>query len=345
MIACESHGVDVLLVTHPSFELHDTGRWHPERPARLGAAVRGVHASGLRVRTVDPPPVPNELLARCHDPTYIAKIQDFCAAGGGALDPDTHVVAASWEAALRAAGSGVMAIDALMNAPDLTAFLAVRPPGHHALHAQAMGFCLFNNVAVATRKLLDGGARVAIVDWDVHHGNGTEDSFRAKADVLYVSLHQHPFYPGTGWLAGTGSGLTGETTLNVPLPARTAGDVYRRAFEDLVIPVVEQFGPDWVLVSAGYDAHAADPLAEMRLLPSDYSAMAASLVTVVPTNRVVYFLEGGYDLEAIEASVAATLLGAARRAVPDEDVRFDSPPAAWKALEEAGSSAATFWNL
>ncbi|MDH3499968.1 MAG: histone deacetylase [Acidimicrobiia bacterium] len=337
--------MDVLLVTHDSFHAHETGRWHPERPERLDAAVRGVHTAGLPVRELAAPEVDRPLLERFHAPDYVRSIERFCAAGGGSLDPDTPVVAASWPAALRAAGAGIAAIDALAEAHNLTAFAAVRPPGHHALTARAMGFCLFNNVGLAAQHILDRGERVAIVDWDVHHGNGTEDSFASVDDVLYLSFHQHPFYPGTGWLAGIGSGDTVGTTVNVPVPAGTAGDVYRDGFDRIAAPLVRQFAPDWILVSAGYDAHAADPLAEVRLLASDYAYMAAAIHPLVGDARVIYFLEGGYDLEAIESSVRATLLGGHGSGVPDEPVRPTSPIVAWKALEDARASAAKFWNL
>lgn len=206
-----------------------------------------------------------------------------------------------------------------------------------------MGFCLFNNIGVAARYLLETGRRVAILDWDVHHGNGTEDSFEDEPDVLYVSLHQHPFYPGTGWLSSVGTGTSAGTTVNVPLPAGAAGDVYREAMQGMVVPIIRQFAPDWILVSAGYDAHAADPLAEIELLESDYAWMAAAVHSLVP--RVVYFLEGGYDLDAITGSVMATLRAAAGIVVDDEPSRPVSPGPAWRALDDARTTAARFWDL
>lgn len=335
--------VDILVVTHDSFERHDPGKWHPERPARLAAAVRGVYAAGLPVEQLPAPEVDRALLERFHDASYVGAIEQFCAAGGGALDPDTHVVPASWEAAIRAAGAGPAAVDRIRDATSMTAFLAVRPPGHHALHARAMGFCLFNNIGVTARYLLEAGQRVAILDWDVHHGNGTEDSFAAEPDVLYVSLHQHPFYPGTGWLSSLGSGTSAGTTVNVPLPAGTGGDVYREAIGRIVVPIIRHFAPDWVLVSAGYDAHWADPLAEIRLLESDYAYMASAVHSV--SRPVVYFLEGGYDLDAIRGSVAATLRAAAGQTVADEESRPPSHEGAWRALDEAHATAQRFWDL
>ena len=180
-------------------------------------------------------------------------IGEFCAAGGGALDPDTGAVPASWEAARRAAGSGLAAIDAIEQGASPIAFLAVRPPGHHAHAARALGFCIFNNIAVAAERLAARGRRVAIVDFDVHHGDGTQDTFRQRGDVLYVSLHQFPFYPGSGWVDEVGHGAGKGATVNIPLPAATAGDAVEAAFTRIVDPVVDQFAPDWILVSAGYD--------------------------------------------------------------------------------------------
>jgi acetoin utilization deacetylase AcuC-like enzyme len=342
-VAAKVTGVEVHLVTHPCFDLHDTGRWHPERPARLAAAVAGVRGSGLDVLEVEAEEVDPAVLERVHSPAYIRSIERFCAQGGGSLDPDTVAVVESWEAALRSAGAGPQAVDLVAATPDSTGFLAIRPPGHHALMARAMGFCLFNNIAVASRRQIDAGQRVAVIDWDVHHGNGTQDSFLEVPDLLYASFHQHPFYPGTGYMTEVGTGAAAGTNVNVPVPAGTAGDVYREGFARLTMPILRQFDPDWIFVSAGYDAHDADPLAELRLLASDYAVMAAALHSL--GKPVVYFLEGGYDLDAIEASVAATLQGAAGRAVPEEIERHVSPTAAWRALEDAVGVMQSFWRL
>ena len=341
--SCQSVDVEVHLVTHPCFELHDTGRWHPERPARLAAAASGVRTCGLHVREALAVEIEPALLERVHSPAYIRSIERFCAQGGGSLDPDTVAVPESWEAALRSAGAGPQAVDLVASTAGSTAFLVVRPPGHHALAARAMGFCLFNNIAIAAQRQLDAGLRVAIVDWDVHHGNGTEDSFLAEPDLLYLSFHQHPFYPGTGYMTDVGTGGAAGTNVNVPVPAGTAGDLYREGFARLAIPILRQFDPDWVFVSAGYDAHADDPLAELRLLASDYAAMAAAIHSL--GKPVVYFLEGGYDLAAIEASVAATLRGAAGQLVPDEAQRPTSPAAARRVLDDAVGVMRSFWSL
>ncbi len=208
-----------------------------------------------------------------------------------------------------------------------------------------MGFCLFNSVAVTAAMLAERGERVAIIDWDVHHGNATEEMFRSREDILYVSLHQYPFYPGTGGLVDMTADRAAATTLDLPLPAATAGDLYRVAFPGLVAPVVAGFRPDWLLVSTGYDAHAHDPLAELRLLASDYAFMAGALAAVTPPGRTIFFLEGGYDLDAIRESASATISGAAGIAVPDEESRFRSPEVAFRILEAVVDEARKAWDL
>lgn len=329
-----------LLVTHPVFADHDTGLRHPERPARLGAALAGVRAGASSLIELDAPEVDLERLAAVHEPAYIEAIEQFCLAGGGALDPDTLAVAASWEAAKRAAGAGHLAVEYLSSGLAEIAFLVVRPPGHHAESARAMGFCLFNNIAVTAQELLGAGQRVAIVDWDVHHGNGTQSTFEASPDLLYISFHQHPFYPGTGAIGDGGVGDGKGTTVNFPFPAGTAGDVYRRAMTEVVIPILERFAPDWLLVSAGYDGHVDDPLAGIRLVAADYANMAGHLVPMVPESRTLFFLEGGYDLQAIAQSVAATLKGAEGRPADDGVTSLESPPAAHRVVEAVESRVA-----
>lgn len=339
----------VLSVSHPACSLHDAGWGHPERPARLEAALLGVKRAPVETIPVEAPLATRENLQLVHDPSYIDRIERLCAMGGGRLDPDTRAGEASWEAALRAAGAGPEAVRRLQAGEAEAAFLAVRPPGHHARSALAMGFCLFNNAAVTAALLAGRGNRVAIADWDVHHGNGTEETFAAHPGVFYISLHQFPYYPGTGGEADMEAYPSPSTTLNLPLPAGAAGDLYRRACDELLLPALRRFGPDWMLVSAGYDAHAADPLAQLRLLASDYAYLASALRETVPPGRTIFFLEGGYDTEAITASVSATLAGAAGRTVEDEPDRFRSPPEAWAALSRVremrgGTAGASDWT-
>ena len=335
----------VLSVSHPVFEQHDAGLGHPERPARLDATLRGVRAAPVELSEELAPEIDRRLLELVHAPGYIDYIQQVCASGGAQLDPDTAAVPASWEAAVRAAGSGPLAVQRLEEGAADLAFLAVRPPGHHARAAKAMGFCLFNSAAITAAMLVEQGCKVAIMDWDVHHGNGTEEMFEHEEKVLYISTHQYPFYPGTGRIVDMTAHPGSATILDLPLPPGTAGDVYRRAFEELILPVISQFGPDWLLVSAGYDAHAADPLASLRLLPSDYAFMSRSLVELTPPGRTIYFLEGGYDLDAITASVSATLASAAGIRVPDEEHRFRSSELAFATLDAVKAEAATVWDL
>jgi acetoin utilization deacetylase AcuC-like enzyme len=254
-----------------------------------------------------------------HTVEYLDRLQRFCKEGGGRLDADTGASAASWEAALLAAGSGLEAVDALERGDGDSAFCAVRPPGHHAVSARAMGFCLLNNVAVTAAALRDRGERVLVVDWDAHHGNGTQDIFYADGSVMYVSMHEWPLYPGTGRLTDTGAGDGAGATVNFPLPAGATGDVYLDAIDAVVEPLAERFAPTWVLVSAGYDAHRADPLTGLGLSAGDYVDLTARIMALAPLRRLVVFLEGGYDLAALRDSTAATvstLLGRPDRVEP-----------------------------
>jgi acetoin utilization deacetylase AcuC-like enzyme len=224
------------------------------------------------------------------------------------------------------------------------AFLAIRPPGHHALPDRAMGFCLFNNIAITARMLADEGAKVAIVDWDIHHGNATQETFLMDPDVLYVSLHQFPFYPGSGWVEEVGVGPGAGATVNLSVPIRTAGDFYAEAFGRAINPILSEFGPDWVLVSAGYDGHREDPIADAALVEADYQMMGAAVRAAAPDRRLILFLEGGYSLAAMERSVRATIDGIGGEPATQEHVAT-SPSGAWRILDLLLAAQRPFWQL
>jgi acetoin utilization deacetylase AcuC-like enzyme len=293
----------------PELDQHATPAWHPERRDRLDAALAGVDEAGLgeAAEWRVPELAPHEALALVHDLGYVEAIAAICEAGGGQLDPDTSVAAGSYTTARRSAGAVLQAIRALRDGDCDVAFAAGRPPGHHAVRDRAMGFCVFNNAAVGAASIAACGERVAVIDWDVHHGNGTQDMFYDDPRVLYVSTHESPLYPGTGQLRETGTGEGRGTTVNLPFPAGTAGDTYRAAFDSVVVPVVERFQPDWLIISAGFDAHRNDPLAGLRLTSADFADLARRLKPLVPHRRVLVVLEGGYDLEALTFGVGATL--------------------------------------
>jgi acetoin utilization deacetylase AcuC-like enzyme len=299
--------VPVLFATHARYLDHIAGRHHPERPARLDAVIAGVEAADLGEALVPfaPRAATRAELQRVHDAAYVDNVEQFCNGGGGRLDPDTGASPASYEAAVLAAGAGLDAVDRLDQGEADAAFCAVRPPGHHALAARAMGFCLFNSVAVTAAALADRGERVLIVDFDAHHGNGTQDLFYDDPRVTYVSMHEWPLFPGTGALNETGHGDAAGSTVNFPFPAGTAGDAYLAAVDDVVLPLAEAWQPTWLLISAGFDAHRLDPLTDMGLTSGDYGLLTQRLVSLVGPRRVIGFLEGGYDLDALAASAGA----------------------------------------
>ncbi len=294
-------------VTHARFLDHDTGRGHPERADRLRAIEARLTRSGLRssLESLLPEPADVASILRVHTAESVRQVAAAARSGGGALDADTVVSAASYEAALLAVGAALAAVERVHSGAWSNAFVACRPPGHHAERDRSMGFCLFNNVAVAAEHaLLLGAERVAIVDWDVHHGNGTQHSFEGRSDVFYASLHQWPWYPGTGAAAERGSGDGRGATLNLPLAAGSGDAAYLRAFDDRLLPALEDFAPDLVLVSAGFDAHERDPLSHTRVTTQCFATMTERLLGLAG-GRLVSLLEGGYDLDGLADSVEA----------------------------------------
>jgi len=303
--------MSTLVITDKRFLDHDPGAGHPESPARLDAVLADLARAPVAGVSIEAPRfATDEEIESVHPATYRAALAAL-AGRRARLDPDTATSPGSWDAARLAAGAAVDAALATMNGRARNAFALVRPPGHHAEPDHAMGFCLLNNAAIAAEAARRAGAaRVLIVDWDVHHGNGTQDIFAARDDVLYMSVHQFPFYPGTGAAREVGAGAGRGATVNCPLPGGQGDADYGAVFHDLFLPVARAFQPELVIVSAGFDAHARDPLADMRVSERGFAAMASLLAQLADEacgGRLALMLEGGYDLPALAASVRATL--------------------------------------
>jgi acetoin utilization deacetylase AcuC-like enzyme len=301
--------VTTLLISHPACLGHETGEGHPERPDRLRAIERALESESFQMLARDAAPRADPAaIARVHPRDYIEAIHAATPAQGRKrLDADTSMSPGTFEAALRAAGGAVFAVDEVMSGKARNAFVAARPPGHHAETATPMGFCLFNNAAVAARhaQAAHGAERVAIVDFDVHHGNGTQHIFWDDPTVMYASTHQMPYYPGTGAVGERGEH---DQIVNAPLRAGDGGGAFREAMEVAILPRVEAFSPDLVIVSAGFDAHQRDPLGDINLVEADYAWATLKLMEIARKkagDRVVSVLEGGYDLQGLARSVAA----------------------------------------
>lgn len=318
---------DVLFLTHERYLDHDLGRGHPERPERLRAVLEGIRGAGVDDALVSRAPraATKAELERSHSPALVAQIAALSAEGGGWVDADTAANAHSYDAACLAAGAGLTAIEGLDAGDADSAFCAVRPPGHHATPTRAMGFCLFNNVAVSAAALAERGERVLIVDYDAHHGNGTQDIFWTDPRVAYVSLHQYPLYPGSGGLREVGGGAGRGATVNIPVPAGTTGDAYRAAVDEVIAPFAATFQPTWVIISAGFDAHRADPITDLGLSAGDYAALTTELLALVPAGQRLVFLEGGYDLDALRLSAAACVSAMAGAPVVPEPTTSGGP--------------------
>ena len=306
--------MSVALVYHSIYLEHDTGL-HCETASRLTTTMLRLKSSGTmdKLVSIQPQAATVEQIARVHSPSYIAGVESFVKRGGGYLDDgDTVASPASYEAAIYAAGGVIDAVDAVMSNKTTYAFALVRPPGHHAVHSAAMGFCIFNNIAIAARDAITkyNLERVLIADFDVHHGNGTQDAFYSESSVLYFSTHQYPFYPGSGAVDEIGSNEGEGYTVNVPMPGGCGDAEHIRAFEEVLVPVARRYNPQLILVSAGYDAHWADSISSMQVTTTGYAKMTAilkSLADELCGSKLVFALEGGYNVEALAESVDATL--------------------------------------
>jgi acetoin utilization deacetylase AcuC-like enzyme len=300
--------MSTLLVTHPACLDHRTPLGHPERPDRLRAIEQALEDERFQtLARVQAPAAALETIALCHPLDYVTQIQEATPKQGVVqLDADTAMSPGSFEAALRAAGGAVHAVDEVMGGKAANAFVATRPPGHHAETVRPMGFCLFNNAAIGARhaQKQHGAERVAIVDFDVHHGNGSQDIFWSDPTVMYCSTHEMPLYPGTGSVGERGEH---DNIVNAPLRAGNGGKEFRQAFESAILPRLKAFRPDLILISAGFDAHMRDPLANLNLVEADFGWATAKIMEVADASakgRVVSVLEGGYDLEGLAQSAA-----------------------------------------
>jgi acetoin utilization deacetylase AcuC-like enzyme len=335
----EKHGARAraVLVDDVRFDAHRSTGYHPERPERLFAARRAIDASAIDWSRVAARPASDDELGRVHDPRFVDELEKLRGQTMH-LDPDTYVAPGSIDAARLAAGGLVALVDAVIDGPDAKGVALLRPPGHHARPAHAMGFCLLNNVAVAAAHARARGVeRVLIVDWDVHHGNGTQEIFWRDPHVLYASTHQFPFYPWTGDTTEVGEADGRGFTVNVPLTAGGNDATYRAAFERIILPVAEAFKPQLVLVSAGFDAAVRDPLAEMELSSDGFGWMAHALAEVADRSakgKMILALEGGYDLASLEAGLKASIRGMLGDQAPQIERAPDAPDIA-RAVREA----------
>jgi acetoin utilization deacetylase AcuC-like enzyme len=306
------------------FLKHLPGQGHPERPERLRVLLDLAESLNPAAFQLLPPrPASQSEIELCHAPNYVKLVESTASLSRYALDGDTVTSQESFNVALLATGGFLRLLDSVAARESSNGFAMVRPPGHHALRNQAMGFCLFNTIAIGAQylKTAHGAKRIAIVDWDVHHGNGTQDAFYNDPSVLFISTHQYPFYPGTGGIAEVGEKAGMGYTLNVPLPSGCGDAEYGRVFRDIVVPAVARFAPEWILISAGFDPHRRDPLAGMNVTEHGFSMMSRAMLQLAETycgGKIAFLLEGGYDLAALKSSVAGVLETLQRPPVDDK---------------------------
>ncbi|HLW70297.1 MAG TPA: histone deacetylase [Candidatus Binataceae bacterium] len=338
------------VVADRRFMNHAPGRMHPERPERIAAMLEMTsQLTRPELKLYSPRPATPAELELCHSPDYVASVERTATLEHFDFDPDTHSSRATWATAQLAAGGVLTAVEAVADGDADNAFAIVRPPGHHALAERAMGFCFFNNVAIAAASLVKqrGLKRVMVLDWDVHHGNGTQQAFFDSPQVLYLSIHQYPFYPGTGWFDELGVGAGAGFTINAPLTAGFGDAEYLAVFDHLLLPIARRFNPEFVLISSGFDCHQRDPLGGMRVTANGFTAMTRRLKRLAAeccAGKLVAVLEGGYDLEALSAGGRAVIEELGREA--DEAIATAAPnPRVASILERARHFLAPYWQL
>lgn len=331
------------IVYHPVYLMHETHE-HPERKERLIAIMERIEEEGLNLNRIEPRPASLDEIEAVHSRRYIEQVRSICERGGGRLDIDTVLSKDSYDVALMAAGGVCAGVDHVMKKPE-PVFALVRPPGHHATPHRGMGFCVFNNVAIGARYAQSRGLKkVLIVDWDVHHGNGTQAVFYEDESVLFFSTHQHPHYPGTGRVTEVGDGKGKGFTVNVPLPPGVDDSGYMAVYKEILVPIADEFRPDIVFVSAGFDPHQMDPLGGMRLTENGFGALAGLVKDIADRHaggRLVASLEGGYRLETLSESVVS-VLRAFQGDVPEVTPLKDAPLT--RRIEEVKSVQKTYWK-
>jgi acetoin utilization deacetylase AcuC-like enzyme len=337
------------IVTDRRYLKHFAGRSHPERPERIQVMIE--MAESLKRDHLlhrNPREATLEEIALCHRPEYIDLVERSSHLNRFDFDPDTHTSPDSYQTALLAAGGVLTAVEAVLDGEAENAFALVRPPGHHALANRAMGFCFFNNVAIAAEWLIrkKGLRRVMVIDWDLHHGNGTQDIFYDSAEVLYASTHQYPHYPGTGSMQEVGAGEGLGFTVNAPMPAEFGDSEYLRVFDELIVPIGRAFKPQFILVSAGFDCHWRDPMGDMQVTEDGFTQMMRRIKRLAAEcceSKIVAALEGGYNLEAIASSGAVVIDELGRE--PDEHQHASGGERVQPIIERARKGVGQYWNL